>query len=134
MRREIRNVVPTVAVHVTAAGVHGAAVSALGVSLGSAYMAGLAAVMLGLPVAGIALITAGRQRLGIALLLLSFLGASALGVYAILGLGVMEAAFSSPPGTWARPAFFGTTMLMALSQIKGILESIRLLGSFETKV
>jgi hypothetical protein len=107
------DVVPTVVLHLVAAGVNVAAAMALGLNAAGVLSAGLAAAALGV---------AGKARTGALLLLISYVATAGLGVYSLLGMGSLRAALAGPPGNIWRPVFFFTAAALPLLQIKGILE------------
>jgi hypothetical protein len=116
------DVVPTVVLHLVAAGVNVAAAMALGLNAAGVLSAGLAAAALGGPVVGLSLGVAGKARTGALLLLISYVATAGLGVYSLLGMGSLRAALAGPPGNIWRPVFFFTAAALPLLQIKGILE------------
>lgn len=125
VRRRVWELVPTVILHLFAAGVNGAAAYGLGVSFGPIYTGALVAAVLALPVSALALTLAGHGRVGSALLALSFMASAALGLYGLLGLDLLITALSSPPGTGWKLVFFGTAAMLPLLEMRGILGAVR---------
>ncbi|HYF94248.1 MAG TPA: hypothetical protein VD969_18680 [Symbiobacteriaceae bacterium] len=122
----LHSVVPTVVLHLVAAGINGAAALGLGAEVAPAFAAGLAACVLGLPVAGLSLSLAGWVRTGAAMLVLTYISSAVLGLYSLIGMGAVLAAMDSPQSPW-RLVFFATAAVLPLLQIKGILEAGRVL-------
>jgi hypothetical protein len=120
--RRMQDVVPTVVLHLVAAGVNSAAALALGVTATGFFTAGVAAGGLGGPVIGLALAASGRPRPGAVLLILSYVGTAGLGLFSLLGLGTLSTVLHSPPDTTWRLIYFFTAALLPLLQIKGIVE------------
>jgi hypothetical protein len=119
-------VVPTVVLHLAAAGVSAAAVMGMGAAATPLLTGGVAVCALVLPVVGLALSVAGWLRSGAAMLVLTFMSSSALGLYILLGLGALPAALDSPFGAW-KLTYFLTAAALPLLQMKGIVEAGRVL-------
>lgn len=119
--------VPAMVMHLVAAGVNGSAAMGLGGSFGHGYTAVLAAAVLVGPVTGLALLVARRSRAGARVLLGSYVASAALGLYTLLGKGMLLTALDSPPGGLWKLLFFSTALLLPMLQAKGIFDCIRLL-------
>lgn len=119
----LQEAVPTVVLHLVAAGVNIASALALGTSVSAGFSATLVAVALAGPLAGWALALVRRERPGAVILALSYFGAAALGVYSLVSMGVLGRVLSTPGSPGWRTAYFLTAALLPLLQIKGILEA-----------
>ncbi|MFZ5824698.1 MAG: hypothetical protein ACOY94_10255 [Bacillota bacterium] len=122
----LREAVPTVVMHMTAAAVHLMAITAIGATLGPAYTALVAALLLVAPATAVLAILAGHRWLGALLFGLSFVGTAGLTLFGHLGLGFLETAFHAASSPW-KTLFFATSMLLPLLQVTGILEAARVL-------
>ena len=119
----LNEAVPTVVLHLVAAGMNVAAALSLGAPAPGLFSAAVVAVALGGPFLAIALGASGRERVGAGILAGSYFGAAALGLYSLLGLGVLTSVLQTPQATGWRLAYFLTAALLPLLQIKGILEA-----------
>lgn len=122
----LREALPTVVMHITAAAVHLMAITAIGGSLGPAYSALVAALLMVAPATAVLAMLAGYNRLGSLLFGLGFVGTAGLVLFGHLGLGFLETAVSADSSPWKR-LFFATAMLLPLLQVTGILEAVRAL-------
>ena len=122
----LHGVVPTVVLHLVAAGINGAAALGMGAPPAPVFAGGLAACVLGLPVFGLSLSLAGWVRMGAAMLVVTYVSSAALGAYSLLAMGTLSAVLSSPQAPW-KLIFFVTAAMLPLLQIKGILESGRIM-------
>jgi hypothetical protein len=122
----LHEVVPTVVLHLAAAGVSEAAVMGMGAVATPLLAGGVAVCALVFPVVGLALSLAGWLRSGAAMLVLTFVSSSALGLYSLLGLGALQAALDSPFGAW-KLVYFLSAAALPLLQMKGIIEAGRVL-------
>lgn len=120
----LRQAVPTLVIHMTAAAVHLMATVAIGESLSLGYTSFAAAVLLAAPMLAVLAMLAGYSRLGSLLCVLSFLGTAGLALFGQLGLGFLQTALYSASSPW-RTLFFATAMLLPLLQVTGILEALR---------
>ena len=123
-RHDLWETVPVVVAHLVAAGSNMAAAAALGAGFSTLFSAGVATFTLAAPTVGLAFTVSGLRRPGVALHLLGYLGTSALGAYANLGLGLLSLALGSPAGNAWRFVFFATAVLLPLLQAWGIWQSI----------
>lgn len=126
-RWSLQESVPAVVLHLSAAGLYAAAAVALGAAPSTLFMTSLTATALGGPMLGLILSMAGRERAGALLLIFSFVGAAAFGIYCLLGLGMLQSAFHSPAGTAWKWAFLISATFLPLLQVKGILDAFRTL-------
>ncbi|HYG56633.1 MAG TPA: hypothetical protein VD902_01000, partial [Symbiobacteriaceae bacterium] len=97
------------------------------------FMAALTATALGGPAVALIFSMAGRARAGAMLLLLSFVGGAGVGLYGLLGIGMLSVVYDSPPGTAWKWVFFMTAALLPLLQIKGILDAVGVLAPGATR-
>lgn len=123
----LRQAMPTVVLHMTAAAIHVMATAALGGFLTSGYGSVLAALVMAAPMGAVLAMLAGENRVGAGLLLLSYLGTSGLVLYGHLGLGLIQLVMEMPASPW-KVLFFLSAALLPLLQITGILEAFRFLG------
>lgn len=119
-------VVPTIVIHLVVAGINATAALSMGTAPAPALATGLAACALGLPVVGLALSLAGWLRVGAAMVVLTYISCAGLALFNFLGLGALETALLSPATSW-KIAYFATTVMLPLLQIKGILEAGKVL-------
>ncbi|MDF2629174.1 MAG: hypothetical protein K0R39_3005 [Symbiobacteriaceae bacterium] len=123
---QLHAVVPTIVLHLVVAGINATAALSIGANPAPVAATGLAACALGLPVVGLALSLAGWTRIGAALVALTYISCAGLALYNFLGLGALETALLSPAASW-KIVYFTTAVMLPLLQIKGILETGKVL-------
>jgi len=118
---------PTLVLHIAAAAVHLTSTTILAGRPGPAYEGALALLLLVFPMTALLAVLSGHRRLGWGLFLLSYVGAAGLVLTGHLYLNFLANAMTAGQSV-VRSLFFGSALLMALLQIVGIVEVLRVWG------
>lgn len=125
--KSVRDLLPTLVLHIAAAAVHLTSTTILAGRPGPTYEGALALLLLVFPMTALLAALSGYRRLGWALFLVSYVGAAGLVLTGHLYLNFLGEAMAAG---WSavRVLFFGSALLMSLLEIVGIVEVLRVWG------
>lgn len=125
--KTVRDLMPTVLLHMAAAAVHLMSTIELVGRPGLTYEGAFALLVLLLPMSALLAMLSGYRRLGSALFVLSYLGVAGLMLTGHLFLEFLAKAMLASPSP-TKTFFFASALLLALLQVSGILEGLRSWG------
>lgn len=125
--KSVRDLLPTLVLHIAAAAVHLTSSTVVAGRPGPAYEGALALLLLVFPMTALLAVLSGHRRVGLSLLLASYVGAAGLVLTGHLYLNFLAEALQAGPSL-PRSLFFISALLMSLLQIAGIVEVLRAWG------